>query len=61
MASIEPERIFQVVEPLASRLIAAIRKPPVSLKKNCRAKKTVAVPPVAWAARRAAEAKDALV
>jgi len=47
MTPIKPERIFQGIQSFACCLIAAIRKPPVRLKENCRTQETVAVPPMA--------------
>jgi hypothetical protein len=56
MTTIQPERIFESVQAFACRLVAAVDKPPVGLKQDGRTEETVPVPPVTWAARRAAEA-----
>ena len=56
VASVEPERVFEAVEPLACGLVAAVDEPPVRLEEHGGPEETVAVPPVAWAARGAAEA-----
>ncbi len=61
MAPIEPERVLQLVQPLASRLVAAVGQPAPSLQKHGGTQETVPVPPVTRAAGGAAEAKDALV
>src|SRR5688572_3100013 len=59
VAAIEPERVFQVVEPVAGCLVARIRDPAIGLQQDGGAKIAVAVPPVARARGRAAEAQDA--
>src|SRR5207248_5866007 len=61
VAAIEPERILEIVEPLASRLVARIGDPAVGLEQCGRAEVTLAVPPIARARSRAAGAEDALV
>src|SRR5262245_7780833 len=60
VAAIEPERILELVETLAGRLVAAVGDPAIGLQQDGRAEIAVAVPPVARAAGRAAEAEDAL-
>ena len=61
MAPIEPERVLKIVEPLFRRLVAAVCQPSPRLQQHCRTKEAIAVPPMARAAGRAAEAQDALV
>src|SRR5215211_220080 len=61
VATIEPERIVQGVEPLARRLVARVDEPAIGLEQRRRAEEAVAVPPVARAGRGAAGAQDALV
>ena len=56
VAAIQPERVFQVVEPFTGGLIAAIDKPAIGLQQNGGAKIAVTVPPVARTAGRAAGA-----
>src|SRR5262245_10696906 len=59
VAAIEAERVLEIVEPLAGRLVAAVGDPAIGLQQDRRAKIAVAAPPVARAARGAAEAQDA--
>src|SRR5215470_16113092 len=47
MAAIKPERVLEIVEPLAGRLVAAVGDPTLRLQQRRRAEETVAVPPVA--------------
>ena len=61
VAAIEPERIFEIVEPLAGRFIAAVDDPAVGLQQRGGAEIAIDVPPVARARGRAAGAQDALV
>src|SRR6202008_700265 len=61
VAAIEAEGIFQLVEPLAGHLVAAVRQPAIGLEQDCRAEELVGVPPVARARGRAAGAEDAFV
>ena len=61
VAAVEPERVFEIVEPLAGRLVAAVADPAVGLQQRGRAEIALRVPPVARARRRAAGAQDALV
>src|SRR5688572_11669379 len=60
VAAIEPERVFQIVEPIAGRLVARIHDPAIGLQQHGGAEIAVAVPPVARARGRAAEAQDTL-
>src|SRR5579863_550426 len=53
MATIKPERVFDLIEPLAFRLIARIIDPAIGLQQHGRTEIAVAVPPIAWARRRA--------
>jgi hypothetical protein len=59
VAPIQAERVFEIVEPFPSRLVAAVHQPAPSLKQYSRAEESIRVPPMARAARRAAEAEDA--
>ena len=59
VATIEPERIFQLVEPLALGLVAAIGDPAIGLQQNGRAQIALAAPPLTGAGGGAAETKDA--
>src|SRR3546814_16504597 len=61
MAPIEPERVLQLVQSLAGRLVAAVGQPAPSLQKHGGTQETVPVPPVNRAAGGEAEAKDDLV
>src|SRR5919198_6602985 len=61
VAAIEPERVFEIVEPLASRLVAAVDDPALRLQERRRSEEAVVVPPVAWARRGAAGAQDAFI
>src|SRR3546814_7380844 len=61
VAAIEAEGIFQLVEPFAGHLVAAVGEPAIGLKKDRGAEELVAVPPIARAARRATGAENTLV
>src|SRR2546430_381254 len=61
VAAIQPERIFEIVEPLAGRLIAAVLDPACRLQQCRGPQETLAVPPIARARGRAAGAKNAFV
>src|SRR5450755_4423970 len=61
VAAIEPERILEIVEPLAGGLIAAVLDPARRLQQGGRAEIAVAVPPVARARGRAAGAQNTLI
>src|SRR5262245_11014690 len=61
VATIEPERILEIVESLACRLVAAVANPAVGLQEARRAEIAVAIPPIARARRAAAGAQDAIV
>src|SRR3569833_1439336 len=61
VAAVEAERILEIVEPLAGRLVARIGYPAVGLEQRGGAEITFAVPPIARARGRAAGAQDALV
>ena len=61
VAAVEPERVFQIVEPLAGRLVARVGDPAVGLQERGRAEIAVGIPPIARARGRAAGAQDALV
>src|ERR1700726_3920528 len=60
VAAVEPERIFQLVEPLALGLVAAVGQPAIGLQQDGGAEIALAGPPVGRARGRAAEAQDAL-
>src|SRR5260370_34512157 len=59
VAAVQPERIFQVVEPLAGRLVAAVVDPAVGLQQCGGGGSAVAVPPVARGPPRVASVPDA--
>src|SRR4030095_13753058 len=61
VAAIEPERILKLVEPLAGRLVAAVDQPAIGLQQDRGTQELAGIPPIAWAAGRAAGAKDALI
>src|SRR6202140_333964 len=61
VAAIEPERVFEIVEPFAGGFVAAVLDPAVRLQEGGGAEIAVAVPPVARARGRAAGAEDAFV
>src|SRR5215510_11927587 len=61
VAAIEPERVLEIVEALAGRLVAAVDDPALRLQQRRGAEEAVAVPPVARTRRRAAGTQDALV
>src|SRR5712691_3043974 len=49
VAAIEPERVLEIVEPLAGRLVAAVDDPALRLQQCSRPEEALAVPPVARA------------
>ena len=59
MASIEPERVFQLVETVPGRFVAAIDDQALGLQQYRRSQIAIVVPPPAWAAAGATEAQDA--
>ena len=61
VAAIEPERVFEIVEPLAGGFIAAVLDPAGRLQQRGGSEEALAVPPIARAGGRAAGAQDALV
>src|SRR5665811_638619 len=61
VAAIEPERVLELVEPLAGRLVAAVHDPAVCLEQDRGAEEAVAIPPIAGTAGRTAEAEDAVL
>ena len=61
MATVEPERIFQVIQSLTGGIVPAIHDPAVRLQQGSRTQVTVTVPPVTRTSRTAARAKDAFV
>src|SRR4029077_4999621 len=61
VAAVEAERVFQIVEPLAGRLVARIDDPALRLQQRRRAEIALGIPPIARARGRAAGAQDAFV
>src|SRR6266404_9567970 len=61
VAAVEPERVLEIVEPLAGGLVAGILDPARRLQQRGGAEETLAVPPIARARGRAAGAQDALI
>src|SRR5262249_1111731 len=61
MAAVQPERIFQIVEPRAGRLVARVHNKALRLQQRCRAEEALRIPPVARTPRGAARAEDAFV
>src|SRR3546814_12871588 len=59
--SIQLERILERVKTLAGRFVARVDQPAVGLQQHRRTEVTIAVPPVARAAGRAARTQNALV
>jgi len=56
MATVKPERVFQIVQPLAGGLVAAVGDPAMRLQQDGGSQVAIAVPPVARAGRGAAGA-----
>src|SRR4029077_20180050 len=48
VAAVEPERGFEIVEPLAGCLVAAVHDRTVRLQQDGRPEEALAVPPIAW-------------
>src|SRR5437667_2049534 len=61
VAAVEAERILEIVEPLAGRLVARILEPAMGLQERGGTEIALLVPPVARARGRAAGAQDAFV
>src|SRR5262249_49192311 len=61
VTAIEPERVFEIVEPVTGGLVARIHDEAVCLEERCRAEEALRVPPIARTCRRTAGAEDALV
>ena len=59
MAAIQAERVLEFVEALTGCLVARVDEPAIGREQRGRAQVAIAVPPVAWAARRATGAQDA--
>src|SRR6187455_3431580 len=59
VAAVEPERIFQFVEPLAGRLVARVDDPTVGREQRRGPEVAITVPPVAGAGRGTTRAQDA--
>src|SRR5690242_2220533 len=49
VATIEPERVLEIIEPFAGGFVAAVRHPAVCLKQRRGTEKALAVPPIARA------------
>src|SRR6188508_3864951 len=49
VAAVEPEGVFQIVEPVAGGLVAAVAEPAIGLQQDRRPQITLLVPPVAGA------------
>jgi len=60
VTAVEPERIFQIVQPLARRLVAAVGDPAIGLQQDGRTQIAIATPPIARAAGGAAGTQNAL-
>src|SRR5690606_37735392 len=61
VATVQLKRVFQVLQARTGVLVARVDDPAVGLQQDRRAQVTLAIPPVARAAGRAAGAQDALV
>src|SRR5690349_10728683 len=61
VAPVEAERIFKLIKPFPGRLVTAVRQPAPRLQQHRRTQEAISVPPMAWAAGRAAETQDAFV
>src|SRR5690348_13534916 len=61
VTAVEPVRVLELVEAFAGRFVAAVGDPSIGLEKDGGPEEPVRVPPIARAARRAAEAEDALI
>ena len=61
MAAVEPERIFQIVQPFARRLVTAVGQPAIGLQQRCRAQIALRIPPVTRAGGGAAGTQNTLV
>jgi len=61
VAPVEAERIFEFVEPLLGRVVAAVRQPAPRLEEHRGRQETIAIPPVARASGGAAKTEDAFV
>src|SRR5258708_34681581 len=59
MAPVQPERILEIIEALAGRLVAAVDDPTVGRQQRGGAEGSIAVPPIAGAAGGAAGADNA--
>src|SRR5690606_34790895 len=60
-AAVEPERVLQLVQALARRLVSAVDQPAVGLEQHRRPQIPLPVPPVAGAGGLAAKAENALI
>src|ERR1700733_2664914 len=59
MAAVQPKGVLEIIEALAGRLIAAVDDPSICRQQRRGSKVTIAVPPIAGAARGTASAQDA--
>src|SRR5579872_6243414 len=61
VATVELERVLEIIEPFFGRLVAAVDEPAIGLQQHGRAEIFLAIPPIARARGRAAGAKDTLI
>src|SRR5229473_7544496 len=59
VAAVEPERVFERIEPVAGFLVAAVGDPAIGLEQHRWPEIALAIPPIRRACRRAAEAQNA--
>jgi hypothetical protein len=59
MATVQPKRVFKIVEPLAGCVIPAVGEPAPGLEEHGRPEEAIAVPPMARTSRCTTEAQDA--
>src|SRR5204862_4981767 len=57
----EPERVFEVVEPVARRFVPAVDQPAIGLQEHGRSEKPISIPPMTGTSRGTAKTEDALV
>src|SRR5882757_829290 len=58
MTPVQPEGVFQLIQPLTGRLIPAVDDPAIRSQQRGRSQESIAVPPVAGARGRAARTQD---
>src|SRR5690348_4261332 len=61
VTAVESEWVFEIVQPFAGRLVAGVCEPTPGLEEGGGPQEAITVPPVARAARRAAETENAFV